>query len=61
MSEDRNLWCGVVWCGVVWCGVVWCGGVWCGVVWCGVVWCGVGKSRAVGLHMLLAKFQLVVI
>jgi hypothetical protein len=23
-----------------------------------VVWCPVGKSRALGLHMLLAKFQL---
>ena len=35
------VWCGVVWYGMVWCGVVWCGVVWCGVVWCGVVWCGV--------------------
>jgi hypothetical protein len=24
-----------------------------------VVWCPVGKSRAVGLHMSLAKFQLI--
>jgi hypothetical protein len=24
-----------------------------------VVWCPVGKSRAVGLHMLLAKLQLI--